>query len=266
MGEREGRPAKGSRRRYVVPLVLAGVAVLAALAWINRPRDEPTRATVDEAVRSFRAQDDRGRGAGDSGERALGVYRYATQGSESVQSPISDTTHDYDGVSTIVVSEGKCGDVERWQVLEERWSEGETCPGPNGDRFTAATEFHEFFGFEQKDSFRCSGIAMPRPVKRGVSYSSSCRSEGSSVLNTSRVVGFEVATVAAGSFPAMRIESRSELEGEVTGSAQREEWRRRSDGLLLRRSASVSTDTSLGGGTHYSERYTIELLDAEPRR
>lgn len=255
------------RRRYIALLVAAGVVAVAVLAWLNRPRDEPARATVDEAVRSFRAQDDGGRGGEDSGERALGVYRYATRGSESVQSPVTDTSHDYDGVSTIVVSEGRCGEVERWQVLEGRWSEGESCPGPHGYRFTTATEFHEFFGFEQEDSFRCHGVAMPRPpVKRGVSFSSSCRSGDSSVTNASRVIGFETVTIAGEPFQAIHIESRSELEGEVTGAARREEWRRRSDGLLLRRSASTATDTSVGGGTHYTEQYTIELLDTQPRR
>jgi len=254
------------RRRYIVALVVVCIAGLAVLAWLNRPRDEPARATVDEAVRSFRAQDDGGH-EGVGSERALGVYRYATRGSESVESPISDTTHDYDGVSTIVVSEGRCGEVERWQVLEGRWTEGESCPGPRGDRFAAATEFHEFFGFAQEDSFRCHGVAMPRPpVKRGASFSSSCRSGDSSLTNASRVIGFETVTIAGEPFQAIHIDSLGELEGEVTGTARREEWRRRSDGLLLRRSASTATDTSVGGGTHYTERYTIELLDTQPRR
>jgi hypothetical protein len=122
------------------------------------------------------------------------------------------------------------------------------------------------FGFEQKDSFRCHGIAMPRPVKRGVTFSSGCRSEDSLVTSASRVIGFETVTVAGEQLQAIHTESRSELEGEVTGTARREEWRRPSDGLLLRRSASTTTDTGLGGGTHYTEHYTIELLDTQPRR
>lgn len=249
-------------------LVVAGVAALAVLAWLNRPRDEPARATVDEAVRSFRAEDSGATGRADPGRRALGVYRYATRGSERAQSPILDTTHDYDGVSTIVLGEGRCGEVERWQVLSGRWTEGESCPGPRGDRFTAGTEFHEFFGFGQEDSFRCRGISMSGPpVERaGARFSSTCESEDSSVFNASRVVGFETVTVAGEPFAAIHTESRSRLEGGSTGTARREDWRRRSDGLLLKRSVSSQADTSLGGGTHYTERYTIELLDPEPRR
>jgi hypothetical protein len=256
------------RRRYIVPLAVVCVAGLAVLAWLNRPRDEPARATVDDAVRSFRAQDDGESGGEASGERSLGVYRYVTRGSESAESPILDTTHDYNGISTLVLSEGRCGEVERWQVLSGRWTEGESCPGPRGDRFTAGTEFHEFFGYGQKDSFRCRGISMSGPpVERvGARFSSSCESEDSSVINASRVVGFETVTVAGEPFPAIHTESRSQLEGASTGTAHREDWRRRSDGLLLRRKVSSSADTSLGGGTHYSEQYTIELLDTQPRR
>lgn len=255
------------RRRYIVLLVAVCVVGLAVLAWLNRPRDEPARATVDDAVRAFRAEEG-GRSGADSAERGLGVYRYATRGAESAQSPVLDTTHDYDGVSTIVISAGRCGVVERWQVLAGRWTMGESCPGPRGDRFTAATEFHEFFGFAQEDLFRCRGISMPpRQLQRvGARYSSSCESEDSLVSNASRVLGFETLAVAGEPFPAIHIETRSELEGEFTGTSRREEWRRRSDGLLLRRTVSSSTDTGAGGGTHYTEQYTIDLLNPEPRR
>ena len=268
MGERGGEPTRAPRRRRFIIALVAACVVLAVLAWLNRPRDEPARATVDDAVRSFRAQSEGdSKGAG-SEERALGVYRYATRGRESVESPVLDTTHDYDGVSTIILSAGRCGEVERWQVLDGRWTEGESCPGPGGDRFIAGTEFHEFFGVEQEDSFRCSGFSMSGPpVERpGARFSSRCESEDSSVLNDSRVVGFETVAVAGEPFPAIHTESRSRLEGASTGTARRQDWRRRSDGLLLRRVVSGEADTSLGSGTHYSERYTIELLNPQPRR
>ena len=67
-------------------------------------------------------------------------------------------------------------------------------------------------------------------------------------------------------FDALRIVTRNVVEGDPSGTAKREEWRRRSDGLLLRRSAESDVDTSAGGGSHYTERYTIRLLSATPRR
>jgi hypothetical protein len=41
---------------------------------------------------------------------------------------------------------------------------------------------------------------------------------------------------------------------------------RRSDGLLLSRWSQTEADSSEGGGSHYSERYTIRLLSTTPRR
>ncbi|HKB50968.1 MAG TPA: hypothetical protein VKC63_06020 [Solirubrobacterales bacterium] len=256
------------RGRKIALLVAACVVVLAGLAWLNRPRDEPTRPTVDDAVRSFRAESESGgAGAGPKGP-ALGVYRYATRGSETVKGAAFGATHDYDGVSTIVLSAGRCGARERWQVLAGRWSEGEACPVKNGETSTTVTEFHEFFGSGQEDSFHCHGISASgtSTLRAGARFSSVCKSEDSSISTASRVVGVERVAVGAESFDAIRVESRSTLGGKTSGSAKREEWRRRSDGLLLRRSAESEADTSAGGGSHYSERYTLQLLSTKPRR
>jgi hypothetical protein len=242
------------------------LVVLAALAWLNRPRDEATKATVDDAVQSFRAErHSHGRG-GAPGEPALGVYRYRTQGSESVKGATFGATHPYRGVSTIVRSAGQCSERERWQVLAGRWAEAEACPGPHGKTLATVTEFHEFFGTGQEDSFRCRGPSGPSNPRPGVRYSSLCESKDSSISNRSRVVGTARVAVGGKPFDAIHIKSRSVLSGKTSGTAKREEWRRRSDGLLLRRSAESNVDTSEGGGSHYSEQYTLQLLSTKPER
>lgn len=257
-----------ARGRVIALLVAACVVVLAGLAWLNRPRDEPTKATVDEAVRSFRAERGSGGPGGGAKEPPLGVYRYATRGSEAVKGAAFGASHDYDGVSTIVLSPGRCGERERWQVLAGRWSEGEACPAENGKTSARVIEFHEFFGTGQEDSYRCHGISASgtSTPRAGARFSSVCKSDDSSISTASRVVGFEKVKVGGETFYATRIESRSTLGGATSGSARREEWRRRSDGLLLRRSAESEANTSNGGGSHYSERYTIRLLSTVPRR
>ena len=256
------------RRRYIA--LVAGAAVVAglALAWLNRPRDDPSRASVGDAVRSFRAGSDRGGVKVGLGEPEHGVYRYATRGSESAQTLLGGARHDYRGISTIVLSSGGCGELERWQVLASRWTEAESCPAPHGYELRALTEFHEFFGVEQEDSYRCQGAAIPgiRELRPGVRFSISCESEDASISSASRVVGFEPASVGAGSFPAIHIVLRSRLGGETSGAVRRDDWRRRSDGLLLRRSVSADADSSAGGGSHYTEHYALQLLDSEPRR
>lgn len=257
------------RRRNIALVAVAGAVVgLALLAWLNRPRDDPARATVGDAVKSFRAAGERGTHKSGSGEPAPGVYRYATRGSESVKTPIVGTSHDYGGVSTIVLSSGRCGGMERWQVLAGRWSEAESCPGPQGDEFRRLAEFHEFFGVQQEDSFRCQGRVLKiSALQPGVRFSSSCESDASSISNDARVLGFETVAVAGETFPVVHTVSHSRVEGETSGTAEREEWRRRSDGLLLRRSVSSVADSSAGGeDAHYTESYTLQLLDTEPRR
>lgn len=252
------------RRRNIALLVVASVAILAVIAWLNRPRDEPARASVDDAVRSFRAEGESGSQGGGQGEPALGVYRYTTRGSESVKSPVFGATHDYGGVSTIVLSAGRCGERERWQVLAGRWSEAEACATAHGEGTATVTEFHEFFGTGQEDSFRCH--SAPVSTQPAAHFSSSCESDDSSISSTSRIIGVEPITVGGESFDTTHLETRSVLEGKTSGSAQRDEWRRRSDGLLLRRSAESEGDTSTAGGSHYSEKYTIELVSTTPRR
>jgi hypothetical protein len=251
------------RRRKIVLAGASTVVLLAALAWLLRPRDEPARATLDEAVQSFRAERGDGKPRGREDEPAPGVYRYRTRGSEGIDSPVLDTSHDYNGVSTIVVSNGRCAERERWQVLGGRWTEAEFCAS-RGVTDGTVTEFHEFFGVGQKDAFRCRGDVAPERL--GDRAASFCEADGSSISTVSRLVGFEPVRVGDRKFDTAHVSSRSELGGANEGTVTREEWRRRSDGLLLRRSVHGEADSDRAGGTHYSERYTIELLSTEPRR
>ena len=197
-------------------------------------------------------------------EPALGVYRYATHGSESVKSPVFGATHDYGGVSTIVLSPGRCGERERWQVLTGRWTEAEACPAAHGEAAATVTEFHEFFGSGEEDAFRCH--STPVSTQPGSRFSSFCKSDDSSISSTSLVIGVEPISVGGETYDTTHVQTRSVLAGKTSGTSRRDEWRRRSDGLLLRRSADSEGDTSVAGGAHYSERYSIELLSTTPRR
>lgn len=255
------------RRGYIWLGVGAFVLVLAMLAWVFRPQDEPQRASVEDAVRSFRAEEE-ARAKRRSRGPAHGVYRYATRGGESAETIIGGAEHDYDGVSTIVLRAGRCGEIERWQVLSGRWTEAESCRRKDGNALVWLAEFHEFFGVGRKDSFECRGDSAPAAaeLRPGMSFANVCESDESSVASTLRVAGLSPVTVAGESFKALHTVSRSSLSGQTTGSARREDWRRRSDGLLLRRRVASEADSSAEGGTSYSERYTLRLLETAPKR
>jgi hypothetical protein len=253
-----------TRRRSIALAVAAVLVAVGLFAWLNRPRDQPTRTSVGDAVSSFRHEDAAGAHAGGP---PRGVYSYATRGGESAETPLLDASHDYRGVSTIVVGTGACGELEHWQVLVERWTEAETCPA-GGDRLTAVREYHEFFGVEKRDSFRCGADSAGDPSleRPGSRFSSSCRSSDSTVASHSRFLGFGRIPVGGQTFAAAHIVTDNRLEGASSGSSRLQDWRRRSDGLLLRRSAQTILDTDTAGGTHYAESYTLRLLSSRPKR
>jgi hypothetical protein len=248
-----------------------GVVVLATayLVWKHGPIDRTSKATVGDAVSSFReGGGGRGAGSGPLFEREPGVYRYSTRGSESADTGLLSATHDYDGVSTITISPKGCGVVERWQVLGGRWAEFTSCP-TKGDFFelVGLVEYHEFFGETRESTYRCTGDAASNRSARqvGKRFKGRCVSKtGASATSTSLVEAIEKVDVGGGPYDAVHTVTDVKLEGDVTGTATREDWRRRSDGLLLRRVTGSEARMSGPIGADYSESYTIQLLSVDP--
>jgi hypothetical protein len=252
-------------RRRLIALVVPACVIAGFFAWQNRPDDEATKATVGEAVERFRQSKAAGEGPGGA---ALGVYSYRTRGSESADTGLLSATHDYDGSSTIIIDSGPCGVLERWQVLAGRWTEAEFCVPPKGSGLREITEFHEFFGRDRENHYRCRGRAPSRRMLRtaGTRFGSTCSSKSGVAESRSRVVEIEKVTVAGEEFDAVHTTSDVVLEGEVSGTTTRNDWRRRLDGLLLRRE--VETEARMDGtpDADYSESYTVELISPHPRR
>ena len=246
------------------------VALAAAyLAWENAPLDRTEKATVGDAVSSFREGGGGGRdGPGPLFEREHGVYRYETRGEESADTGLLDATHEYDGISTITVKPSGCGVVERWQVLGGRWAEFTSCPAGQGFfELVGLVEYHEFFGETRESAYRCSGDSASSRSSRqvGTRFSGRCESkDGNVAISRSRVASIDEIRVGNHSFDAVHTVTDVRLEGDVSGTAHREDWRRRSDGLLLRR---VNTSDAKMSGTisaDYLEQYTIHLQSVNP--
>jgi hypothetical protein len=255
-----------SRRRYIALAAVAAGIVVAIVAWKVFPRDQVSKATVAEALQEFR-------GAGGPGGRQgkgpeLGVYRYTTRGGETLNSNFADAKHDYGGVSTVAITPGPCGDVERWSVLLQRWNEAEVCLGPDGSRLKSLRVFHEFFGVGKAPDYICRGKPTPyaKDLRVGMSWTTKCRADKSSVSTEVNVEGLESVRVGARAFDSVKITARSVVEGDPSGSGEVREWRRRSDGLLLRRTAESKAKVSQGGGGHITENYSLDLISPEPQR
>jgi hypothetical protein len=259
-----------SRGRYIALAAVALVIGGAIFAWKVVPRDSVTRATVGEAVQKFRHRVEQrtahGTGLLDGVE--YGVYRYEIHGGEDVDATILSARHNYGGVSTVAVTPMPCGVEERWQVLKGRWTEVELCRTEGGSRVRKLRDSHEFFGEERVISYACRGDDIPVAADQrpGVGWTFECVADGASATNVSRVVAIEELEVGGQAYDAVHSRSKITLEGEVSGTDRREEWRRRSDGLLLRRVDDIEANLDIIGGASYEEHYSLSLLSSEPER
>ena len=196
-----------------------------------------------------------------------GVYVYATTGGDEVD-VFGGTRHTYPNETTITVRHIRCGLAERWDALEERWDERETCRSAAGDALHAYRSYHEFFGQGDTRRMRCDGFAYPAGVKPGDRWSSTCRAPDTEATSKLQVVGFETLKVAGTQVRTLHIRVVTSLTGSQTGSSQRDVWASTQKGLSVREH---SVTTSHGrepviGDVTYHEEVDLRLVSLEPRR
>jgi hypothetical protein len=257
-----------SRVRLIAIAALALIAVGAFYAWRHFPRDDSNRTSVHEALHAFRQR--LGRATVNSkrisGFPRPGVYRYTTHGREALDTAILSAEHAYHGVSTITIQPLLCGIDERWQVLTARWSEGILCRAERGFRLRVLSEYHEFFGTKNAVSDKCKGTMAPAfaDLRVGMHWTADCTSGDSAVLNTSRVVAVGIIKIAGHVQKAVHIRSVAVFEGEDSGRTEQNDWRRKSDGLVLRRTVATRAHFDFVGGGSYSEDYSLMLVSPRP--
>lgn len=250
----------GAPRRPYVILGLTGlVAGVGLFVSQHLPQDSPTRATVSQVLGQFRRAVGRNpsRGKVVHGLPAPGVYRYETRGREDFNG-LLNASHPYHGVSSIAVTSHSCGIAERWQVLSKRWTSSVICQTGPRIRFVWLDEQHEFFGTSKETSYICA-----RGSKRHVTQ---CRSKGNSLSNVTKVIDIEPIEIDGRAFEAVHRRSAIRFSGESSGQARSDEWRRRSDELLLQKRFISVASVDAGGGGTYRERYWLKLLSSQPRR
>lgn len=254
------------RRRWrliaVVAILLAAGAVY---GWIRWPHDSTAPASIGEALSGFRSR------AGGAQRRRpglpkYGVYLYETHGSETLETVVLGSTHRYHGRSTITVEPAPCGIQERWQVLTTRWNESTTCQMRNGLRAVSIDEHHEFFGAVSALSYPCRGShePLPRSYRIGLRWTIACGNSGGSVRLRSTVVAFQRLEINGERVPAFNIRSRVVFDGEVSGASIVSDWRRPSDGLLLRRAVDTKANVDVIGGGNYDENYSLAIVSIAP--
>jgi hypothetical protein len=267
------------RRRRWWWLVVGGVVVVAAVAFVLVKfvflHDTTTALSPEDALARYRASSTVAAAPATAGGAALalpapGVYHYTTTGSEHIDA-LGGTTHTYPAVTTVTVTPAGCGVQTRWDALQERWNARQLCLGDGGIVSGAYTDFHRFFGQDDRSDWTCAPAytLVPAAPAAGANWSGSCADgKGTAEQTTLSVVGLEDVTVAGQPVAAVHVR-RVEVDtgADTTSSTTTDQWFDASRGLVLREAAtSTSTTSSLVGKVHYSEQYELTITSLDPQR
>jgi hypothetical protein len=236
------------------------VAAAGAAVWAFALRDTAEPASVDEAVRRFRE-------AAAGGETAvpLGVYLYATTGSESI-SALGGTTHRYPRRSTITVTAAPCGMTLRWDVLTTRSDTITVCTDGDGQRLGGWVERHRFFGQDDTSDWRCEAAAWLPAAEPGAELPYRCASSDTEQRGTTRVLPARTVVVGGAPVEAVVVRVEAEESGSSRGTLTEERALEPVTGLPLELDYRVATENdSPIGDVGFEERYTLRLLSLEPR-
>lgn len=219
-----------------------------APARASEPEAEPTTDTADEPDRPARP--------------AAGVYRYATDGFEELDTRGSHRRFPQQTVQTVHHTDG--GFRQVWEPLEERRDEHVLSTETQPHRLVTTATSRSFFGQQRDQRFSCSAADTGA---RG--WTVRCEDEAGTtrMTVTTRVEGTERRTVRGADVEVTRLGVVAELSGATEGRRTSTTWTRVGDGLLVAADVEgeVETDGPFGR-VRYREEYTLDLLDLEPAR
>ena len=227
--------------------VLAIVA-LAVLAIVSlRDRATPADVSYDGPV---------GTEPGDPG-----VYRFDTAGFESVDA-LAGARHDYPAVTAVIIEQGSCGPVVRWEPLSQRSDEWWMCGPDSVDRIV---EHHEWFGIGDTTDTECAGLVLhPTAADR---WDATCSRPETAVAIVLEHLGDETLSIDGRAVLTTHIRMTETTTGRTTGSRVTDLWMVPGTPLFARkRVVDRSTSTSPIGEVTYVEEYTLELRSLTPGR
>jgi hypothetical protein len=254
--------------------VLVVILVLSAAGmayYLFYPKDSVRKSGVNQALSSFHTEMKKAADYPQHSGAAIppfGVYRYATRGSEGIETETASTGHNYGSLTAITVTPTRCGVMERWQPLVQSWTEGELCLKTKTSRVVAVRTFHEFFGESKLVRYGCLGGSAPysAELRPGMHWVTRCESNSGTVVSHVDVIGGGKVKVGGKPIEAVHLHSSVKLSGDPDGTDTQDTWLRRSDGLLLRRVNNSMAHVSAGGGGEFSEHYEIGLTSTRPER
>jgi hypothetical protein len=229
----------------MIAVLVIGVAV----AWwvVTRP---PKAVSVNESLHRFRAATPTASPSVLPPHPAVGVYVYATDGSERVSAGI---THRYPKQTTVTITASGCGLQVRWDALAGRRSVAQVCVRDGGWQMVSYTDVHKFLYLEDVHAYTCD-----RPVSVDGGSATTCR--GSDTVVTSTVQRLET----AGGLRHVRIVQHGTGKSESDGTI--EAWLL-PNGLPQRLDITDhGSQRVLGSVVTYDEKASFTLTSSTPHR
>lgn len=211
-------------------------------------------------------QKDRPREKTASGIPEEGVYRYATEGYESIDRPSS--RHDYPSETAMSIRANDCGFTGRWQPLENRWDEMTVCR-EGGDSFLPRLSTHrEFYGQENDSDYRCNDGNYAYRPQPGATWTGTCSDGPAKMDIRGRTIGREVVRVGDEAVETVHYTMQARIYGgDAEGTWVAERWVDPETGVLVRVEAETdATSDSSVGKVRYREELSLRLLSMQPQR
>lgn len=249
-------------RRWLVGavLVVGGAIVLVAVLFWRR--DTTTVIDATEARAAATSTEAPPSAAPATGGTAGVMYVYETTGYEEIDA-LAGARHDYPSETFLTVQQEGCGEVFRWQAIEERWITWEVCDR-QALEVSVVESFHRWFGVDDAQRYECTPPASYLPPSPGAeTWTFTCQASARTEETAAEVVGEETIVIGGGEVDALRVRFTSTLTGESTGGSVIDRWFG-DDGLLLKEvSSTASASRSAIGTVNYTEEYAITLRSLE---
>lgn len=206
-------------------------------------------------------------GAVAMGDLETGVYVYATDGYEETDA-LSGQRHDYPSQTTITASKHDCGYRFRWQPLEERWDQSDTCRNSKGIVLVRFAIYHEFFQRNATEDFvlEDGSVVLPAYPVVGDSWRWKGASNDSTIDTRVSVVEYETVDVGGRAVKTIHLRYETAMSGANDGTQIQDRWHSLDNGLLIRliNRVDAKVEVPFGGTANYTERYRIDLKSLSP--
>lgn len=252
--------------------VAAAVIVLAVFAVRATLLDDDVSALpTTEVVERFR--DDNSTASTVPVPRSLpepGVYRYRTEGSESIDAA-GGAEHTYPDETTITVSVDGCGVTLQWDALRERNERWSLClDGDDVVLQPTGGSYHEFFGRQQVEPLSCDRGVVVVPHRAtddrvaGEPVPLRCDLGGRPVEQVWQVLGASTRVVDGRSMRVQHVQMRV-TDDDHWFEHITMDWYLDEHGLPVEiRLLESSLADTVFGDVRYDERYSLELISLTP--